>query len=234
MSDIYNKALELYKKDLDKIAAREEQKVNNAREKEINKIKSLLEEYPTERDVMDMFGYGCITEAKKNKLMELHNNLNGSSSKTVNERYLELIKKDLKSIKIELQYPEPEINEPGNSELEELKRQIETLKNKNEELERDLRRTKENNLAMTHQVDQFCDISLKTKKENKQLELKIRDLQEKSVTKKHNERGAGRKSRFTDQEREMIKMYRIQGQTIKEIAASFNCSAGLIHKLINE
>lgn len=50
----------------------------------------------------------------------------------------------------------------------------------------------------------------------------------------HNERGAGRKERFTEQEKESIRMYRFQGKTIKEIAEMFNCSIGLIHKLINK
>lgn len=50
----------------------------------------------------------------------------------------------------------------------------------------------------------------------------------------HNERGAGRKERFSDQEKEMMKMYRIQGKTIKEIAEMHSCSVGLIHKIINE
>ncbi len=50
----------------------------------------------------------------------------------------------------------------------------------------------------------------------------------------HNERGAGRKERFSDQEKEMMKMYRIQGKTIKEIAEIYSCSVGLVHKLIEE
>lgn len=50
----------------------------------------------------------------------------------------------------------------------------------------------------------------------------------------HNERGAGRKARFTEQQKAEIKMYRLEGKTIKEIAEMFNCSVGLIHKLINE
>lgn len=50
----------------------------------------------------------------------------------------------------------------------------------------------------------------------------------------HNERGAGRKERFSEQEKEMMKMYRIQGKTIKEIAQMYSCSVGLIHKIINE
>ena len=56
----------------------------------------------------------------------------------------------------------------------------------------------------------------------------------KTIQKVHNERGAGRKARFTDTEIETIKMYRIQGKTIKEIADMFKCSVGLIHKLISE
>ena len=50
----------------------------------------------------------------------------------------------------------------------------------------------------------------------------------------HNERGAGRKERFSEQEKETMKMYRIQGKTIKEIAEMYSCSVGLIHKIINE
>ena len=50
----------------------------------------------------------------------------------------------------------------------------------------------------------------------------------------HNERGAGRKSRFTIQEKETMKLYRIQGKTIKEIAEMYSCSVGLVHKIINE
>jgi len=52
--------------------------------------------------------------------------------------------------------------------------------------------------------------------------------------KAHNERGAGRKSKFTDLEKGTIRMHRIQGKTIKYIAEMFNCSVGLIHKLISE
>ena len=50
----------------------------------------------------------------------------------------------------------------------------------------------------------------------------------------HNDRGAGRKSKFSDLEKETIRMYGIQRKTIKEIAEMFNCSVGLIHKLISE
>ena len=56
----------------------------------------------------------------------------------------------------------------------------------------------------------------------------------KLINEKHNTRNAGRKPRFTDNEEETIKMYRIQGKTIKEMADMFGCSIGLIHKVISE
>ena len=51
---------------------------------------------------------------------------------------------------------------------------------------------------------------------------------------KSNTRGAGRKSRFSEMEKEMIKMYRLQGKTINELSQIFKCSTGLIHKIIKE
>lgn len=59
-------------------------------------------------------------------------------------------------------------------------------------------------------------------------------LKEIETLKKKNSRGAGRKQRFDYRDKELIRMYRIQGQTIEELAKSFNCSNGLIHKIIKE
>ena len=50
----------------------------------------------------------------------------------------------------------------------------------------------------------------------------------------HNARGVGRKAKFTDKQIEEIRRLREDGNTIKEIANRYNCSVGLIHKLINE
>lgn len=55
-----------------------------------------------------------------------------------------------------------------------------------------------------------------------------------SENRPHNERGAGRKARFTDQEKGAMKMYRIQEKSFREIAEIFNCSVGTVHKIINE
>lgn len=70
----------------------------------------------------------------------------------------------------------------------------------------------------------------KLKDENKLLK---RNSSGKAI-KAHNERGAGRKERFSEQDKEMMKMYRIQGKTIKEISEMYQCSVGLVHKIINE
>lgn len=51
---------------------------------------------------------------------------------------------------------------------------------------------------------------------------------------KHNERGAGRKNKFNKEQVKQIQAAREQGKSIRAIAEEFNCSVGLIHKLINE
>ena len=77
---------------------------------------------------------------------------------------------------------------------------------------------------------------------NEYLKLKDKDfkrnLDEMDQLKKnslmHNARGAGRKAKFTDDQVDEIRRLREDGNTIKEIAKRYNCSVGLIHKLINE
>lgn len=48
----------------------------------------------------------------------------------------------------------------------------------------------------------------------------------------HNERRAGRKPKFSKSKIELIKKYRKDGNTIKDIAQMCECSVGLIYKLI--
>nr|WP_243448084.1 hypothetical protein [Clostridium perfringens] len=57
------------------------------------------------------------------------------------------------------------------------------------------------------------------------------DLKEKF---KKNSRGAGRKPRFTEEEKNMIRNQRKEGKTIKELADLNNCSFGVIHKILHE
>ena len=74
-----------------------------------------------------------------------------------------------------------------------------------------------------NEIQQLKDENKLLKSTKRPIDLKI-----------HNERGAGRKSKFTIQEKETMKLYRIQGKTIKEIAEMYSCSVGLVHKIINE
>lgn len=70
--------------------------------------------------------------------------------------------------------------------------------------------------------------------EIERLNEEIQKLKNENKVRIHNERGAGRKSIFTEQEKETIRLYRLQGKTIKELAEMFSCSVGIIHKLIHE
>lgn len=70
----------------------------------------------------------------------------------------------------------------------------------------------------------------KLQKENSKLKEKIAELEEKlnKIT------SGGRPEKFTDQEKETMKMYRLQWKSIRKIAEIFNCSTGLVHKIINK
>lgn len=55
-----------------------------------------------------------------------------------------------------------------------------------------------------------------------------------SVHKIKNERGAGRKERFTEEEKATVKMLRLQNKSYRAIAKELNCSVATVHKIINE
>ena len=130
-------------------------------------------------------------------------------------------------------------------EVQRLKEQNERLLKDIEDLEEQLRRSayyKEGHYAI--EAVERGRIIEKQKNEIQQLKDEIQQLKDENKLLKstrgpidlkiHNERGAGRKSRFTIQEKETMKLYRIQGKTIKEIAEMYSCSVGLVHKIINE
>lgn len=131
------------------------------------------------------------------------------------------------------------------SEMQKLKDENKKLLEKLTELENDLYKSayyKEGDYAV--EAVKRGKIIEKQEKEIQKLKYEIQKLKNENKTLKsskvvsdkkiHNERGAGRKERFSEQEKEMMKMYRIQGKTIKEIAEVYSCSVGLIHKIINE
>ena len=82
------------------------------------------------------------------------------------------------------------------------------------------------------------DIIARLEARNNRLEQEVNKYKDLDDLKKnsliHNVRGAGRKAKFTDKQIDEIKKMRAEGTTIKEIAIKYNCSVGLIYKLINE
>ena len=118
-------------------------------------------------------------------------------------------------------------------EIEELKKKIDCLNDiiarlekRNERLEEDVEKYRKDYL---YYFDEYS--KLRDKDFNRTLE-EINNLKKNSLI--HNARGAGRKAKFTDDQVDEIRRLREDGNTIKEIANRYNCSVGLIHKLINE
>lgn len=123
-----------------------------------------------------------------------------------------------------------------NQENAKLKLEVSTLKGKIQELN--------STISEYKAKEYYSDAALVEKLKNKlwkiendfpnaakveRLEKEIAELHEKL-----NKSSGGRPQKFTDQERETMKMYRLQGKSIRAIAEIFNCSSGLVHKIINE
>ena len=67
-------------------------------------------------------------------------------------------------------------------------------------------------------------------KENEELKNKNNSV----VQKIKNERGAGRKEMFTEEQKARVKMLRLQNKSYRAIAKDMNCSVATVHKIINE
>ena len=101
-------------------------------------------------------------------------------------------------------------------EIKSLKEKLLLLDSENNKLKEELERYKREYLYYSTEYTNL-------KKENEKRKLNI-----------HNARGAGRKDKFNDDQVNDIKRLREDGKTIKEIAKAFNCSVGLIHKLLQK
>ena len=105
----------------------------------------------------------------------------------------------------------------------EVNKTIKKQENNNNKLINEIQKLKDENKNLLHIIQEL----------NYEIQ-KLKDENNKEKFKKKNERGAGRHERLTSAEKESIKMYRVQGKTIKELAELYKCSVGLIHKIINE
>lgn len=63
----------------------------------------------------------------------------------------------------------------------------------------------------------------------------IKELKSNNVVNKlKNERGAGRKEMFTEEQKARVKMLRLQDKSYRAIAKDKKCSVATVHKIINE
>ena len=113
---------------------------------------------------------------------------------------------------------------------------IEALESQNEAYRLSVEHEKKMRSALVEnyepEIDRLNKYVQKLEAENKKLGDIIVKCAE--YTERISNRGAGRKKRFYDQERETMRMYRLQGKTIREIAEIFECSVGIVHKIVNE
>lgn len=118
-------------------------------------------------------------------------------------------------------------------QIAELKKKIDCLNDiiarlekRNEILEKEVDKYRKDYL---YYYDKYAELK------DKDFKRTLEDLEKlKKNSLMHNARGAGRKSKFTDSQINEIKKLRANGDTIKDIANKYNCSVGLIHKIINK
>lgn len=160
-------------------------------------------------------------ETQKAKIERLENE---------NNTYKQLIEKLNNEITEIIDRSDNEFENSGT--YKQMLAEIEFLKDKNKNLEYQLK-------SQSQYIEELNNKNHKLKNETikelmsriELLEKNNEKLQKLINEKKHNERGAGRKTKFTPQDIEIIKMHRMQGKTIKELAKMYCCSVGLIHKL---
>lgn len=78
------------------------------------------------------------------------------------------------------------------------------------------------------------EANIELKEQMEQLKKEIQSLNSKLRPHKHNERGAGRKSKVTKETKIRIIRYRHNGMTIQELSNQFGYSVGTIYKIITE
>lgn len=116
-------------------------------------------------------------------------------------------------------------------DIERLKKEIKDLKQQHrEEIERI-----NNKWCNAVGVNSFIEANTnKYTLEHYKSQIDTLKAQIKAYKTQGNIRGAGRKPRFTEEQRELILKDREKGLTMKQLAIKYNCGVGTIHKLIHE
>ena len=102
------------------------------------------------------------------------------------------------------------------------------MNNEIEQLKSVIRLNEINSKSKDDTIKNNIDIIQKLLKENE--EFKGNNC----VNKLKNERGAGRKEMFTEEQKSRVKMLRLQGKSYRAIAKDMNCSVATVHKIINK
>lgn len=110
-----------------------------------------------------------------------------------------------------------------NEELKNKNNSVQKIKQENEQLKQELKYA----IADKERTLRICV------EEVEAVENKYKQ-QCSDVSKIKNERNAGRKERFTEEEKATLKMLRFQGKSYRAIAKELNCSVATVHKIINE
>ncbi|WP_133017059.1 hypothetical protein [Clostridium cuniculi] len=84
-------------------------------------------------------------------------------------------------------------------------------------------------------IEYISKENFELKLENNKLKEEIGELKNiNKVQKLKNERGAGRKEMFTEEQKARVKMLRLQDKSYRAIAKDMKCSVATVHKIINE
>ena len=107
-----------------------------------------------------------------------------------------------------------------------------------EDLEKRLNEQNKINVELHNQISQMqmiADDKFENSPMYRRMNSEIEELKSNNVVNKlKNERGAGRKEMFTEEQKARVKMLRLQGKSYRAIANEMNCSVATVHKIINE
>lgn len=114
------------------------------------------------------------------------------------------------------------------TQINSLKAEIQSLKDENRNLKHNNKQLEVQKLTLETKISSLEGTIGTSKAYIELLENKI------ECSKIKNERNGGRKHKFNDNQINDILKRRNEGKSIRALAKEFNCSVGLIHKLINE
>ena len=116
-----------------------------------------------------------------------------------------------------------------------MRKEIKGLKTIIESHEITIKQKEDSIKSKMYTIEYISKENFELKLENNKLKEEIEELKNiNKVQKLKNERGAGRKEMFNEEQKTMVKMLRLQGKSYRAIAKDMNCSVATVHKIINE